>query len=113
LWYSHLHPPTPPPIQSIYIPTCPSTFLLTNILSRYLPNPTYMATPTYVVASPIDPNNWQRWKKNKMEFFHGTWSCSFKQINKGTIKVFDTPYINVFQVLFRECFPWEHCKPSG
>jgi hypothetical protein len=44
--------PTPP---SIYLPTCPSTFLPTNTLSRYLPNPTYMATPTYMVAIPIDP----------------------------------------------------------
>jgi hypothetical protein len=46
-------PPTTPPPPSIYLPTCPSTFLPTNTLSRYLPNPTYMATPTYVVATPI------------------------------------------------------------
>jgi hypothetical protein len=42
--YSHPHPPT-----------CPSIVLPTNTLSRYLPNPTYMATPTYMVAIPIDP----------------------------------------------------------
>jgi hypothetical protein len=50
--YFHLHPPTHPP--SIYLPTCPSTFLPTNTLSRYLPNLTHMATPTYMVATPID-----------------------------------------------------------
>jgi hypothetical protein len=41
--YSHPHPPT-----------CPTTNLPTYTLSRYLPNPTYMATPTYMVASTID-----------------------------------------------------------
>jgi hypothetical protein len=46
LW--ELHP------RSIYIPTFPSTFLPINTLSRYLPNPTYMATPTYTVATLID-----------------------------------------------------------
>jgi hypothetical protein len=40
-----------------------------------------------------------------MKVLHGAWSCSFKQGNKGTIKVFDTPYIRVLQVLLRECFP--------
>jgi hypothetical protein len=35
-------------------------------------------------------------RKNKMKVLHGAWSCPFKQINKGTIKVFDTPYIRVF-----------------
>jgi hypothetical protein len=30
----------------------------------------------------------------------------FKQINKWTIKVFDTPYVRVLQILLRECFPW-------
>ncbi len=43
--YSHLDPPTHPP-----------TDLPTNTLSRYLPNPTYMATPTYMVATAIEPN---------------------------------------------------------
>ncbi len=39
-----------------YPPTTrPTTNLPTNILSRYLPNSTYMATPTYVVATIIDP----------------------------------------------------------
>jgi hypothetical protein len=39
-----------------------------------------------------------------MKVLHGAWSCSLKQINKETIKVFDTPYIKVLQVLFKECF---------
>jgi hypothetical protein len=43
--YSHPHPPTHPTID-----------LPTNTLSRYLlPNPTYMAAPTYMVAIAIDP----------------------------------------------------------
>ncbi len=42
--YSHPHPPTRP-----------TTDLPTNTLRRYLPNPTYMATPTYMVAIAIDP----------------------------------------------------------
>jgi hypothetical protein len=41
--YSHPHPPNRP---SIVLPT--------NTLSRYLPKPAYMATPTYMVAIPID-----------------------------------------------------------
>jgi hypothetical protein len=44
MWYSHPHPPT-----------CLTTDLPINILSRYLPNPTYMATPTYTVPTAIDP----------------------------------------------------------
>ncbi len=54
--YSHPHP-------SIYLPTYPSTFLPTNSLGRYLPNPTYMATPTYLVATPIDPEPSKMMKK--------------------------------------------------
>jgi len=49
--YSHLlltHP-------SIYLPTCPFTFLFTKPLGRYLPNPTYKASSTYLVTIPIDP----------------------------------------------------------
>jgi len=42
--YSHPH-----------LPTCPTTDLSTNTLNMYLPNPTYMATPTYMVAIGIDP----------------------------------------------------------
>jgi hypothetical protein len=42
--YSHPHSPTRP-----------TTNLPTNILNGYLPNPTYMATPTHLVGSPIDP----------------------------------------------------------
>jgi hypothetical protein len=26
-----------------------------------------------------------------MKILHGPWSCSLKQINKGTIKIFDNP----------------------
>jgi hypothetical protein len=37
LCYSHPHPPTHP-----------TTDLPTNTSSRFLPNPTYMVTPTYV-----------------------------------------------------------------
>jgi hypothetical protein len=29
------------------------------------------------------------------------------KINNGTIKVCNTPYIIVLQVLFRKCFPWD------
>jgi hypothetical protein len=42
--YFHPHPPTRPTMD-----------LPTNTLNRYLPNPGYMATPTYMVATPIDP----------------------------------------------------------
>jgi hypothetical protein len=28
------------------------------------------------------------------------------KINKGTIKVFNTSYAKVLQVMFRKCFPW-------
>jgi hypothetical protein len=35
------------------------------------------------------------------------------KINKGTIKIFNTPYIKVLQVLFKKCFPLGYCKPSG
>jgi adenylate cyclase len=48
-----------------------------------------------------------------MKVLHGAWFCSLKQINKGIIKIFDTPYIRVLQVLLKECFPWGYCKPSG
>ncbi len=47
--------PYPPPTYrplSIYLSTWPSTFLLTNILSRYLPNPTYMTTLIYLQCTP-------------------------------------------------------------
>jgi hypothetical protein len=32
-----------------------------------------------------------------MKVMHGACSYSFKQINKGTIKTFNTPYIRVLQ----------------
>jgi len=44
MWYSHPHPPTHP-----------STFLPTNTLSRYLPNPTYMTALTCMIATPLNP----------------------------------------------------------
>jgi len=42
--YSHPHPPT-------HL----STILPTNTLSKYLPNPTYMTTPNYMVVIAIYP----------------------------------------------------------
>jgi hypothetical protein len=54
--YSHPRPPT-----------CPSIVLPTNTLSRYLPNPTYMATPTYMVAIPIDPQQSTMMRKEQNE----------------------------------------------
>jgi hypothetical protein len=42
--YFHPHPPTHP-----------TTNLHTNTLNILLPNPTYMATPTYMVAIAIHP----------------------------------------------------------
>jgi hypothetical protein len=42
--YFHPHPPIHPTID-----------LPTNTLNRYLPNPTYMATPTCMIATTIDP----------------------------------------------------------
>jgi hypothetical protein len=35
------------------------------------------------------------------------------KINSGMTKVFNTPYIRVLQVPFRECFQWGYYKPSG
>jgi ribosomal protein L30/L7E len=35
------------------------------------------------------------------------------KINKGMIKVFNTPYIRGMQVMVKECFSWGYCKPSG
>jgi hypothetical protein len=46
-------PPTYSPLT--YLSTCPSTFLPINTLSKYLPDLAYMVTPTYMVATPIDP----------------------------------------------------------
>jgi len=51
--YSHPHPPTHPP----------SIFLPINTLGRYLPNPTYMATPTCMVDTPIDPQQSKTMRK--------------------------------------------------
>jgi len=73
--------------------------------SIYLP--TYMAIATYPVVIPIDPPRLTTIKgKNKMKVLHGTRSYVVKQINKGMIKVLDTCYIRVLQVLFWRCFPW-------
>jgi hypothetical protein len=55
-------PSTYPPINlkcvtliPTHLPALPPTYLPTNTLRRYLPNLTYMATPTYMVAIAIDP----------------------------------------------------------
>jgi hypothetical protein len=64
-----------------------------------------MATPTNLVAIPIDPQGSTTMRgNNKLKVLNGAWSCSLKQINKGMIKIFDTPYIRVLQVLLKECF---------
>jgi len=44
-----------------------------------------------LVATPINPQWSTMTRKNKMKILHGTWYYSFKQINKGMIKIFDTP----------------------
>jgi hypothetical protein len=57
--------PAPHPVSVSFnfetFPTHPPTHLTTdlptNTLSRYLPNPTYMATPTYMVAKPPTVDN--------------------------------------------------------
>jgi hypothetical protein len=51
--YSHPHPPT-----------CPFTILPTNILNNYLPKPIYMATPTYTIVNPINPQ-WSTRMRNE------------------------------------------------
>jgi hypothetical protein len=51
--YFYPHSPTHPP----------SIFLPINTLGRYLPNPTYMATPTYLVDTPIDPQQSKTMRK--------------------------------------------------
>ncbi len=38
----------------IYLSTYLPFYFLINSLSRYLPNPTYMATPTYLIVTPIN-----------------------------------------------------------
>jgi len=52
MYYFHPHPPTHP-----------TTNLPTNTLSKYLSNPTYMATTTYMVATIIDPQQSTTMKK--------------------------------------------------
>jgi len=61
-----------------------------------------MATPTYMVAIPIDPSSRQWWGKNKMKVLHVASCCSLKQINKGMIKVFDTPYIGISNQVYNQ-----------
>jgi hypothetical protein len=51
--YSHSHPHTHP--VSIFLPT--------NTLGRYLPNPSYMVTPIYLVETPIDPQRSKTMRK--------------------------------------------------
>ncbi len=48
-----------------------------------------------------------------MEVLHRAWFYSFKQINKRMVKIFDTPYIRVVQVVLKKCFSWGYYKPSG
>jgi hypothetical protein len=50
-----------------------------------------MAKPTYLVVIPIDPQQSKTIRKNKMKILHETQTCSLKQINMGTIKIFVTP----------------------
>ncbi len=49
--YFHPHLPTH---TSNFLPTCPCTFLPTNLLNKYLLDPTYMVAPTYLVGIQID-----------------------------------------------------------
>jgi hypothetical protein len=78
--YSYPHP-------SIYLLPCPFTFLPTNILGKYLPNPTYMVTPTYLVAIPTDPKQPKTMRTKKrycIKLVH-----TYKGIaNKPPMKVF-------------------------
>jgi len=119
----------PPTYSSIYlklkVDSSPFTYSPINLkcvifisthLPTYqqLPNPTYMATPTCMVATPINPQWSTTMRKEWNEDI--AWSLlSFIQtfINKGMIKIFDTPYIRVLQVLLKECFLWGFYKPSG
>jgi len=48
-----------------------------------------------------------------MKVLHELALVHSNKINKGTIKVFNTHYIKVLQVLLKACFPWGYCKPSG
>ncbi len=83
-------PPTYPP-PSIYLPT--------NTLGRYLPNPTYMATPTYLVGIPIDPptikNDEERIKwRYCMEFGLVHWS----KLIKARLKYLSPSYVKVLPI---------------
>jgi len=64
-----------------------------------------MVTPTNMVAIPIELQRSTPMRgNNKLKVLNGAWSCSLKQINKGMIKIFDTPYIRVLQVLLKDFF---------
>jgi hypothetical protein len=82
---------------SVYLPTCPFTFLFTKPLGRYLPNPTYKASSTYLVTIPIDPtivknNEEKKWRYcMELGFVHSS------KI-KGMIKLLVTIYIRVLQI---------------
>ncbi len=69
------HPPTYLPS---YLPTCPCTFLLINLLSKYLLNPTYMVAPTYPIGIQRDLAI-AKTNEEKKKVLHGAWTCSFKQ----------------------------------
>ncbi len=77
--YSHPHHVLTHP--SIYLPAHPFTFVRTSPLGKYLPDPTYMAAPPYLVATPTDiaivKNNEET---NKMKVLHGACTCSLNQI---------------------------------
>jgi hypothetical protein len=45
--YPHTHPFN-------YLPTCPYTFLPTNLFNKYLLDATYKVAPTYLVGIQID-----------------------------------------------------------
>jgi hypothetical protein len=69
-----------------------------------------MATPTYMVAIAINPQQSTIMRKEQNEGI--AWSLLLFIQTYWTIKVFNTPYIRVLQILLRECFPWGYRKPS-
>jgi hypothetical protein len=84
--YSQLHPPTYHPHLFTYAPALPPSYL--SILK------TSPAGLHYLDGCQFNgpPNGWQWLGKNKMKVLHWAWSFSLKQINMGTIKLFDTLY---------------------
>ncbi len=71
--------PTYPPI---YVITYPSTFLhIINLLCRYLPNPTYLVTLTYMITIP--KNN--EWKMKKMKKNKWTYCIELELVHSSNI----------------------------